>query len=471
MDGRTDGARTSAGDYGAPIAGEARRPGQAARRATIALGTEAFVLAIKGTPPTTIAYRDLSVVSIDHAVGLIAAGEGADAPRWLLERWGPALGPLLTGLRERRLRQRLSDGFVELPDEPPLEIVEYALPDALEQGVAHLVLHPWGLIVAPLDERHDWIRMRRAGIGAIDALPAVGGLRIHADDGAAVVEVLRLGAAAARHRASIDALRDSAAVDAGRIVSALAPDVAFVARDRAARALVDGRPVEPGALGDAWPAMEAAVLTQPVFAASYAALAARSPGPDGRWLALAPEWPGSAIPRAWFLVRLPGNLVALELVSAGAHATYCFRARPRAGHPGGETDPAAAAATVGTISEALVDARFLREPIALPDARLATPEFRRYRLALAALPSLAAARAAFVARLVHRYEATWSAALDDLVTWHDACRDDTAAWPGRREQEAAIDAADAGDGARGGAAGATAAAAGEPAGDMRPLPD
>jgi hypothetical protein len=430
------------GDYGAPIAGEARRPGQAARRATIALGTEAFVLAVDGASPTTIAYRDLSVVSIDHAVGLVVAGEGADAPRWLLERWGTGLGPLMTGLRERRLRQRLSDGFVELPVEPPLEMVEYALPDASEQGVAHLVLHPWGLVVAPLDERRAWIRMRRAWIGAIDALPAVGGIRIHAEDGATVVEVLRLGDAAVRHRASLEALRDSAAVDAGRLVSALAPDVA---RDRATRALVDGRPVEPGGLGDAWPAMEAAVLTQPVFAASYAALASRSVGPDGRWLALAPESPGSDIPRAWFLVRLPGNLVVLELVSAGAHATYCFRARPRAGHPGGETDPVAAAATVGTISEALVDARFLREPIALPDARLATPEFRRYRLALAALPSLAAARAAFVARLVHRDEATWSAALDDLVAWHDACRDDTAAWPGRSEQEAAIDAAGAGD--------------------------
>ncbi len=445
MDERTDGARISAGDYGAPIAGEARRPGQAARRATIALGAETFVLAVDGALPTTIAYRDLSIVSIDHAVGLIVAGEGADAPRWLLERWGTALGPLMTRLRERRLRQRLADAFVELPDEPPLEMVEYALPDASEQGVAHLVLHPWGLIVAPLDERRRWVRMRRAGIGAIVAVPADGGLRIHADDGVAVVELLHLGDAVVRHQASLEVLRDSAAVDAGRIVSALAPDMTFVARDRAARALVDGRPVEPRDLGDAWPPMETAVLTQPVFAASYAALAARSVGPDGRWLALAPESPGSAIPRAWFLVRLPGNLVALELVSAGAHATYCFRARPRAEHPGGETDAAAAAATVGAISEALVDARFLREPIALPDARLATPEFRRYRLALAALPSLAAARAAFVARLVHSDGATWSAALDDLVRWHDACRDDTAAWPGRSEQEAAMDAAGAGD--------------------------
>ena len=440
MDARIDGSGAPASDYGPPIAGEARRPGEPARRATIALGADAFVLGVDGAP-TTIAYRDLSVVSVDHAVGLIVAGEGDDAPRWLLERWGPALGPLMAGLRERRLRQRLADGFIEIQD-GPLEMVEYVRPDDPERGVALLVLHPWGLVVAPLDERRATIRMRRAEIGTIEALPAVGGLRIHAADGTRVVELLRLGDAAARHRTAIEALRDGAAVDAGRLVSALAPDLPFVARDRASQALVDGRPVGPEGLGDAWPAMEAAVLTEPVFAASYAALAARTAGPDGRWLALAPEAPGSAIPRSWFFVRLPGNLVALELVSAGAHATYCFRARPRSDHPGGATDPAAAAVMVAAVSDALVDARFLREPIALPDARLATPEFRRYRLALAALPSLAAARAAFVARLVHRDEVTWSAALDDLVAWHDACRDDTAPWPGRGAQEAAIDAAD-----------------------------
>ena len=179
--------------------------------------------------------------------------------------------------------------------------------------------------------------------------------------------------------------------------------------------------------------------------------------PDAlRWLALAPERPGAAEShRAWFLVALPGNLVALELVSEGAHATYCFRTVPRAAFTGGADpagiDPAAAALAVAGISNALVDARFLREPIALPDDQLATPEGIRYRLALRAIPSLAAARAAFVARLVHRDEASWGAALDDLIAWHASCRDDAAAWPGRAAQEADVAEASAGD--RGGPTG------------------
>ncbi len=101
------------------------------------------------------------------------------------------------------------------------------------------------------------------------------------------------------------------------------------------------------------------------------------------------------------------------------------------------------------ISAALVDARFLREPIALPDDQLATPEGIRYRLALRALPSLAAARAAFVGRLVHRDEDSWGAALDDLIAWHAACRDDAAVWPGRTTQEAQVAEASGGGGTAG----------------------
>ncbi len=90
------------------------------------------------------------------------------------------------------------------------------------------------------------------------------------------------------------------------------------------------------------------------------------------------------------------------------------------------------------ISEALIDARFLREPIALPAEQLAAPAALRYRLALAALPSLAAARWAFVARLVHRDAASWKASLRDLVTWHANSRDDSDEWPGRAAQEAQV---------------------------------
>jgi hypothetical protein len=428
--------------YAPPVAGEVRVPGAAARPGSIALGGETFLLGIDGAGPATLAYRDLTVIAVDGGVGLLVAGEGPTAPRWLLERWGPALGPTISALRERRLRQLLADAFVQVPDDS-LALVEYAAPDGSEAGVAHLVLHPWGLVVAPLDERRAWRRMRRAGIGAVVDVPRDGGLRVSDDAGQPAFDLPRLGPAAARVRGGIEALRDGATTDAGAMLSALAPDLAFADRDRATRTLVDGRPADRDALGAAWQPIEAAVLTEPTFAASYAALVERGGGDRAqRWIALAPEDPGSAARKTWFLVALPGNLVALELVSEGAHATYCFRARPRGVHPGGPTDPAAAAARVRAVSEALIDARFLREPIALPDDRLARPEGRRYRLALAALPSLAAARAAFVARLVHRDPTSWSAALDDLIAWHDAERDDAAAWPGRSGQEAMVDAAE-----------------------------
>ena len=101
----------------------------------------------------------------------------------------------------------------------------------------------------------------------------------------------------------------------------------------------------------------------------------------------------------------------------------------------GAPDRAAIDATIRVVSEALVDARFLREPMALSDAALARPEHLRYRLALTAIPSLAAARARFVARIVHRDDASWAAALDDLIAWHGSARDDAAVWPGRSAQD------------------------------------
>ena len=111
----------------------------------------------------------------------------------------------------------------------------------------------------------------------------------------------------------------------------------------------------------------------------------------------------------------------------------------------GALPPGALDAAVNGISEALIDARFLREPMALPAAQLAAPASLRYRLALAALPSLAMARAAFVARIVHRDAASWEAAVRDVVAWHATARDDAAEWPGRTAQEAQVSEAAAGD--------------------------
>jgi hypothetical protein len=106
---------------------------------------------------------------------------------------------------------------------------------------------------------------------------------------------------------------------------------------------------------------------------------------------------------AWFLVGLPGGLLAMELVSEGAHATYLFRARD------------SFEAAVREVSEYLIDARFLREPIYLDESALGEPQHLRYRLAIAALPSLRAARARFVDRLIHTDEEAWARSLDEHI--------------------------------------------------------
>ena len=436
---RDPGAAAVGGDAGgtaAPAAG----PSAPLR---IVLDADSFAFELSGRQPRHATYRDLGTVAVQGGSVLLVLGQAPGAPRLLCERLGAHIGALVRDLRERRLRQRLADRFVELPAGEAIELVEYqaegeAAARAAESGVAQLAYHDRGFVLAPLDERLPWRAVPRGQIGRVDVRRDVGGVEVDVLDGPPV-RLLRLGAAAVRHGQAMTGQRDAALADAAALVEGLIPDASFEARDRAASLLVDGRPAGDDALGPAWAPLEAAVLAEPAFAESYRALVARAGGPSSiRWLAMAPERPGSPQPKTWFLVALPGNLVAMELVSGGAHATYCFRVTPRASYAG-EAPAAMRRAldgAVASISQTLVDIRFLREPIGLSDAALASPDNVRYRLAIAELPSLAAARLRFVARIVH--DAGWGAALDSLVTWHGSCRDDAAAWPGRAAQEAAI---------------------------------
>lgn len=344
-----------------------------------------------GGAARTAAYRDLTTIATRAGTALLALGEGPGAERALLDGFGRDQGALVRELRDRRLRQRLGDALIE-PDDEPIELVEYRVAGGSEHGVAQLAYHLWGIVLAPLDEQVAERRVRRAAIGEVRDDAATGSVAF------AGVELVGLGPRATLHTDRLRALAASAADDAGRYVNRLLPDAPYGDRQHAASLLVDGRPVTPDELGSAWAAVEAGVLVDPEFAEAYRTLAARGTG--RAWVAMAPERPGDEAPRNWFFVELPGDRVALELVSEGAHATYLFRT-------GGD-----AAAAVREISDALVDARFLREPMALPDDQLARAEHLRYRLALRALPSLAAARGRFIARLIHADPESWGAALD-----------------------------------------------------------
>ena len=332
-----------------------------------------------------------------------------------------------------------------LPSEEPIALVEYH--DGTERGVGQLAYHAWGALLVPLDERLPWRRLRRSAIAAVRPDVDGGSVEIElaagpGDPAGTRVRLVGLGATAHLHADRFEGLRTGAQADAARFVGALIPDAPYAARQEAAGILIDGSPARPSDLPASWSAIESGVLVDPTFASSYAQLRARA-GPlvEERAIAIAPLEPGGDEARSWFLVPLPGNLVALELVSEGAHATYCFRVVPRAAVVEGSGDPASRREAVRAVSEALVDSRFLREPMALTDEALAQPSYLRYRLALAALPSLAAARSRFVARIVHRDDASWAAGLDDLIAWHASTRDDAAVWPGRAAQDAMVDEA------------------------------
>jgi hypothetical protein len=430
---RADPGTAGAGPNGSGIAAATSSLPSALR---IVLDADSFAFDLGGQYRHA-AYRDLATVAVQAGSVLLVLGHAPGAPHLLCERFGEHLGRLVTELRDRRLRQRLADRFIELPADKAIVLVEYEA-TAGKPGVAHLAYHDRGFVLAPLDERQPWQSVPRGRIGRVDLIPDVGGLQVAALDGLPV-RLLRLGPSAVRHGQAMTALRDAALADAASLVEALIADAPFEARDRAAALLVDGRPADVDSLGSAWTPLEAAVLAEPTFAESYRALVAKAGGASSpRWLAMAPEQPGSPQLKAWFLIALPGNLLAMELVSEGAHATYCFRVLPRTSYAG--QDPAAMRpaldGAVASISQTLLDIRFLREPIGLPDAALASPDYLRYRLAIAELPSLAEARRHFVARIVHG--TGWAAALDDLLAWHGACRDDAAIWPGRAAQETTI---------------------------------
>ncbi len=440
------------GDAGAPITveGVGRDLGAGGDSAPTRIELRATDLTISrgDATPVVANLRDLSTIAVDHGRLLMVFDGGA--ARFLVESLGDRLGLVVSELRERRARQMLHDRFIELPVDERLELVEYRAGD--EHGVAQIGYQAWGAALLPLDERVAWHLIRRADLASVHADGAHGVVQLTVrprPGGPAqpAVELLALGDTFERHRAHLAALRDGAFADAAAITARLMPDAPFAARQVAAATLVDGRPAAPAELGDAWQLAERAVLVDPSFAASYATLVER--GTVGgvaapSWLAIAPRIPGQPDENmSWFLVGLPGNLVAFELVSEGAHATYLYRIVPRAEF-GGQS-PAdllePLAQTVYDISECLIDTRFLREPIYLPETRLIEPGYTRYRFAIAALPTLRVARSRFVGRLIHADETAWAAALEDAIKFNSTSRDDAEIWPGGAAGDAPDDGA------------------------------
>ncbi|HEX7545054.1 MAG TPA: hypothetical protein VF361_09635, partial [Candidatus Limnocylindrales bacterium] len=218
--------------------GEARLagPGTALAPATITLDGTGLILEVGGERPIRAGYRDLSLIAIQRSTVLLVLGDGPDAMRWMLEKFGDRLGPLVRELRERRLKQRLSDGLVKVPDDPA-ELVEFDWqpsaeglgpgpdgPASAASGVGQVVEYPWGFVVVPVDERVSWIRYRRAAILRVD-VPSPGGVVVTGGPGNLTLR--GLGAGATRFHDRLQKLRDGAFADAAAFVEQLVPDAPF----------------------------------------------------------------------------------------------------------------------------------------------------------------------------------------------------------------------------------------------------
>jgi hypothetical protein len=403
--------------------------------AELALAEDGFSLDVAGVSRHA-AYRDLTTVVVQDRSALLVLGTGPGAERVLLDRFGSAQPQLVRELRDRRLRQQAADALISLAADEPIGLVEYEADS--KHGVAQLAYDRWGAILAPVDDRLPVTRMLRSEIASVRTTEMDGTVEVELTGrfgpARGIIRLVGLGSRARIHGDRFEALRTTAADDAARLIGSLIPDAPYEVRREAAATLIDGTPARSADLPTAWSTIEAGVLGDPTFARSYRTLRERAGHEaDRRAIAIAPSEPGGDEPRTWFFVPLPGDLVAMELVSGGAHATYCFRARA-----------ASAATTAGAadedglvrvVSRALVESRFLREPMALSEAALGQPRYRRYRLAIAAIPSLAEARARFVGRVIHRDDESWSATLESLITWAVATTDRDAVWPGRETDD------------------------------------
>ncbi len=142
----------------------------------------------------------------------------------------------------------------------------------------------------------------------------------------------------------------------------------------------------------------------------------------------------------WFLVPIysedparPGNAIVMEASSGegGGRATYVFRMLSRAEYARPHDLAALHAAAdrcLTSINRCMQAVNFRREPIYLPERRLAEPEYARYRHALRKLPALQELRRLFVGRVAHVASSQWQSDILDLLRFNVSVQDDQATW-------------------------------------------
>ena len=140
----------------------------------------------------------------------------------------------------------------------------------------------------------------------------------------------------------------------------------------------------------------------------------------------------------WFLVPIlaapgePGNAMAMEVAAreGGGRATYFFRIANREEYPDLDPDELASRArdVAAEINHCMLLTNFRREPIYLPEDRLAEPRYARYVYAVHSLRPLQVLRHLFVGRVIHRSYDQWTRDVGELLTFNVTTEDPSARW-------------------------------------------
>jgi hypothetical protein len=123
----------------------------------------------------------------------------------------------------------------------------------------------------------------------------------------------------------------------------------------------------------------------------------------------------------------------MEAISeeGGGKATYFFRLVSRNAYQNFKSiDELHRAADdfIAKTNRCMLTINFRREPIYIPDERLAEPEYQKYRFAIQKIPSLQTLRKLFVGRVIHSSLEQWKQDVTDLLRFNISTLDDTTRW-------------------------------------------
>lgn len=141
----------------------------------------------------------------------------------------------------------------------------------------------------------------------------------------------------------------------------------------------------------------------------------------------------------WFLIPIYsqdksklGNTIAFEATGEKetGRATYFFRILGREEYKttSKEQIDNQIDDLISQINRGLVTINFRREPIYLPEEKLAEPEYAKYKVSIAKIPEIKLMRDLFIGRVSHRDDAQWQKDVKDLLSFNINSKNDTDKW-------------------------------------------